>query len=352
VGLSAINRLARAAGLPPVPVAVGYPVGFRHRARLAIRGHLGSPKLGLFERDSHRVVHIPNCSVHHPLINWVAAIVRSALIDARVSPYSDGVHLGLARYLQISIERSSQTAQVVLVTNSAGSEPLAPCLELIRQRLGPRLHSLWLNCNRERSNTILGPEFHHWCGPESMIEHFGGAAIYYPPGAFGQNNLDIAQQIIEHVRLQVPAGARVAEFYAGVGAIGLSLLPEVGEIRLNEINPHALQGLELGVAQLDAASRAKILVVPGTAGAARQIAHGAALIIADPPRKGLDAELRQHLGEHPPERLIYVSCGIDSFLNDAAALTSAGKLRLAKLNAFDLLPYTRHVETVGIFERA
>src|ERR1700681_565472 len=244
----ALESLARVHGLPGVSVISGRTEGFRLRARLAIRGRLGSPKLGLFELGTHRVVHIPNCSVHHPLINRVAAIVRRALVDARVTSYSDAAHLGLARYLQVVVERSSQTAQVVIVANSATAEPVAACLEMIRERLGSELHSLWFNANRERSNIILGPEFLNWCGPASVVERFGGAAVHYPPGAFGQNNLDIAQSIIEHVRAQIPEGARVTEFYAGVGAIGLSVLRQAAEIRMNEVGGHSLQGLELRLA--------------------------------------------------------------------------------------------------------
>jgi len=346
----ALESLARTHGLPEVSVVSGQTSGFRLRARLAIRGRLGSPKLGLFELGTHRVVHIPNCSVQHPLINRVAAIVRRALVEARVTSYSDGAHLGIARYLQVAVERSSQTAQVVMVANTP--EPLAVCLDLIRERLGRDLHSLWFNANLERSNTILGPDFVNWCGPESVVEHFGGAAVHYPPGAFGQNNLDIAQSIIEHVRAQIPQGAQVTEFYAGVGAIGLSLLARVSEIRMNEVGAHSLRGLKLGLAQLDAANRAKISVVPGPAGAACLAASGSQVVIADPPRKGLDPELTEYLGERPPERFVYVSCGLESLLNDTAQLTSRGKLRLRALNAFNLLPFTEHVETVACFERA
>lgn len=308
--------------------------------------------MGLFELDTHRVVHIPNCSVQHPLINRVAAVVRRALVDARVASYSDTAHLGLARYLQVVVERSSQTAQVVVVGNSATTEPFAACLDLIRERLGAELHSLWFNANCERTNTILGPDFHNWFGPTSVVERFGGAAVHYPPGAFGQSNLEIAQGIIEHVRAEIPAGARVTEFYSGVGAIGLSVLARASEIRMNEASPHSLQGLQLGLAQLDSAERARISVVPGSAGAARLAASGAQVVIADPPRKGLDAELTEYLSEHPPERFVYVSCGLESLLRDTAKLTSHGKLRLGRLTAFNLLPFTEHVETVACFERA
>jgi tRNA/tmRNA/rRNA uracil-C5-methylase (TrmA/RlmC/RlmD family) len=348
----ALDELARLHGLPPVRVVSRQTAGFRHRARLAIRGRLGSPKLGLFESGTHRVVHIPNCSVHHPLINHVANVVRRALVDAKVTSFSDAAHLGLARYLQVVVERSSQTAQVVIVANSATPEPLAECANLVRERLGKDLHSLWFNANLERANTILGPDFHPWCGPESVVERFGGAAVHYPPGAFGQSNLEIAQLIIEHVRERVPAGSSVAEFYAGVGAIGLSILRQVGKISMNELSPSSLRGLELGMAQLSPGERAKISLLPGEASANRLAASDFQMVIVDPPRKGLSWELTDQMSRQPPEGLIYISCGLESLLHDAAQLTSGGRLRLVSLTAFNLMPFTDHVESVACFERS
>jgi tRNA/tmRNA/rRNA uracil-C5-methylase (TrmA/RlmC/RlmD family) len=118
------------------------------------------------------------------------------------------------------------------------------------------------------------------------------------------------------------------------------------------LSPHSLYGLELGLAQLDPEDRRKISVIPGPAGAARQAASGVQTVIADPPRKGLDPELTEYLSEHAPERFVYVSCGLESFLHDTAQLTSRGKLRLGALTAFDFMPFTEHVECVATFERA
>jgi tRNA/tmRNA/rRNA uracil-C5-methylase (TrmA/RlmC/RlmD family) len=333
-------------------VLSGRHEGFRHRSRLAIRGRVGSPKIGLFELGTHHVVHVPNCVVHHPLINRVASVVRRAIVDTKLTSYSDLAHQGLARYLQVVIERSSQSAQVVLVGNSATPEPFASCFELIRDRLAGDLHSLWFNSNVERTNTILGPDFHLWHGPPAVIERFGGAAIHYPPGAFGQSNLDIAEQMVAHVRGEIPEGSRVAEFYAGVGAFGLSVLDRVSELRINEVGPQSLLGLESGLAALAPADRSMISVTPGPAGSARDIALDANVVIVDPPRKGLDPDLAEFLSEQPPDRLLYISCGINSFLQDAARLTSTGRMRLAALTSFNLVPFTEHVETVARFERA
>jgi 23S rRNA (uracil1939-C5)-methyltransferase len=332
----------------------GAASGFRLRARLAIRGRPGSPRIGLFEPGTHRVVHIPRCSIHHPLINRVAAVVRGALADGGISTYSDTTRRGIARYLQVVVERSSQRAQVVLVANSPTAEPLAACLEQIRVRLGDDLHSLWFNRQCEPTNAILGMHFEHRSGPASVVERFGGAAVHYPPGAFGQNNLDIAERMVAQVREWVPSGARVMEFYAGVGAIGLSLLERVQHLRLNELSPASLEGLALGLAGLTAAERDRIEVVPGAAGAVamQPVLAGVDTVIADPPRKGLDDALLRQLVATPPPRLVYVSCDPGTLAADTARLMATGALRLRELRAFNLMPYTAHVETLARFERA
>jgi 23S rRNA (uracil1939-C5)-methyltransferase len=143
------------------------------------------------------------------------------------------------------------------------------------------------------------------------------------------------------------------EFYAGVGAIGLSLLERARQLCLNELGSGSLEGLALGLAGLTPAQRAMVEVVSGTAGAAA--AHpalsGSDVVIADPPRKGLDLDLVQQLCERPPARLVYVSCDLASLAADTARLTEGGALRLCELRAFNLIPFTDHVETLARFER-
>jgi len=347
----ALDDYARASNLPSLSVVDGPLYGFRVRARLAIRGRLNTPKLGLFLAGTHRVVHVPQCSIHHPLINRVAAVVRRALVEFKIPSYSERAHVGLARHLQVVVERASQRAQVVIVANGASVAPFEACFAAIRERLGDELHSLWFNSNQSGGNTVLGPDFQRWCGPESVVEHFGEAAVHYPPGAFGQSNLGVAGSIIDHIRARISPGARVAEFYAGVGAIGLSVLSRASRIVMNEIGPQSLRGLDLGIAGLGFEERAKVEVVRGSAEAAPVALLGADLVIVDPPRQGLDAPLLENLILSPPERLVYVSCGLGSFLRDAARLVGSNAFRVVELTAFNLFPFTEHVETVAWFER-
>ncbi len=326
----------------------GACTGFRHRARLAIRGRAGTPKVGIFAENSHRVVHIPHCLVHHPLINEVAGVVRRALAEQRTPPYSDSAHAGIARYLAVTVERESAAAQLVLVTSGDHASSLEPVFATIQRELGARLHSAWHNAQPERTNVILGERFDHVSGPEHVCERFGGARVFYPPGAFGQSNLPLFEELVLYVRAQVPDAARVLELYAGVGAIGMGLVGGAERVVFNELGEHSLLGLRRGLAELAPELAARTEVAAGPARAHVALLGEANVVIADPPRKGLDAEVFAALIEHRPERFIYVSCGLGALLRQGQALIDAGFV-LQNLQVFDLFPFTEHVEAVATF---
>jgi hypothetical protein len=246
--------------LPPLVVVEGPATGFRHRARLAIRGRAASPKIGIFQEHTHRITDVPRCVIHHPLVNEVAAAVKRAVRRTGVTLYGDGSHRGCLRYLQVVVERSTQTAQVVLVANDVTPDALAPTADLVRSELGGRLHSLWWNGNTTTTNAILGARWHRWAGPETTVETIAGARVFYPPGAFGQANLPLADRLVAQVHDWIPPDARVLEMHAGVGAIGLGLLARGQSVVFNEFSRFSLAGLNLGIDALgpDARRRASV----------------------------------------------------------------------------------------------
>ncbi len=349
---TALEALAAAAGLGPPVVVEGPPLAHRLRARLMVRGRAQSPKIGLFQEDSHRIVDIPSCVVHHPLVNRVAAAAKVAMRRTGTAPYADASHRGAVRALQVVVERPTQHAQVVVVANGADRAPLDDLARALAAELGETLHSLWWNGNPTRTNSILGPHWHRWHGAAAVEEIIGGARVYYPPAAFGQTNLDLADRLVAQVAAWVPAGARVAELYAGVGAIGLGLVARAGHVAFNEVAAGSLAGLEMGRAALGADLRARTSVHPGPAAAHLDLLAGAEVVIVDPPRKGLDADVLAALVHHPPPRLVVISCSLEAFLREAQVLMDAGGMRLAAVVPVALFPFTDHVETLALFERA
>ena len=346
-----LARLAEEAGLPEPVVREGEGEGFRLRARLMVRGRAASPKVGIFQEGSHRIVDIPRCRVHHSRINEVAAAVKEAIRATGVAPYAERPHRGDLRAVQIAVERAGGRAQVVLVGNAATADPLLGLATELRAALGEALQGLWWNGNAERTNAILGSGWQHLAGEEALHERVAGVDVFYPPGAFGQSHAALADALAARLRASVPDAARVAELYAGCGPIGLGLLSRCAEVRFNEVSPHGVEGLALGLAARPEAEQARALLVPGPAGERLEILDGVDTVIVDPPRKGLDAEVLAALASRPPRLLIYASCGPASFARDARRLLDAG-LRLVALEAWNLFPYTAHVETLARFERS
>lgn len=324
--------------------------GYRHRARLAVRGRAASPKVGIFQAGSHRIVDTPNCLVHHPRINEVAQHLRRGIRATGLAPYADGPHRGLVRYLQVTVHPSDASVQLVLVTNDRTPETARPLLDYLVEALGTTLQGLFWNGQDARDNRILGPRFVAVAGAPAMDITIAGARAFFPPGAFCQNNPRVYQAIAEQVVAWVPAGAEVLELYAGVGTLGLACLQHARGVTFNEVAPDSLAGLEMGIAALAAQDRARTRLRPGAAG--EQLAELATVdtVIVDPPRKGLDAALLPHLGGPAgPANLVYVSCGPESFMVDAEAILGQGRLKLLELRLFDLFPWTGHLEVAARF---
>jgi len=342
--------LASKNGLPEPQVFGNAALGYRHRARLAVRGRARSPKIGIFQEGTHQIVDIPNCLVHHPSINQVAREIKAELKSLGVAPYSDQAHAGFVRYLQIVIERSTRLAQVVLVTNGDQYDDAATAVcEALQRRLGASLQGLFWNGNPDRHNAILGPHWHTVWGEAAVREKLGGAQVCFPPGAFGQSNLGLFEQVIDQVHDWARAANRITELYAGTGALGLGLARLGSQITFNELESASLAGLQMGINLLPESARGRVRVAPGSA---EQVAitacEGADLVIADPPRKGLDRAVLAALNQHKPHVFVYLSCGLDSFLRDEALL--AGSYRLTALDAYAMFPFTEHVETLARFE--
>ncbi len=207
------------------------------------------------------------------------------------------------------------------------------CLDLIRDRLGRRASQPLVQLEYRTHQHHPRPRgFTWWHGPEAVVERFGdhAPAIYYPPGAFGQSNLRNCRADGRARAQRDSEGSRVAEFYAGVGAFGLSVLDRVSELRLNEVGQQSLQGLQMGLAALGPADRAMIHRHVPARQARLATSRWERTSSSQTRRARPRPELTQLLNEQPPDRFIYISCGLDSFLQDATQLTSSGRMRLRR----------------------
>ena len=91
-------------------------LGYRTNAKLALLKERGNVKIGLYRRNSHEVVDIGNCPLHHPLINQIVAAAKEEIERQDIHVYHPKSKRGLLRYLTIKVAPESNKAMVTFVT--------------------------------------------------------------------------------------------------------------------------------------------------------------------------------------------------------------------------------------------
>jgi len=348
-----LRKLAQEWSLSGFSEQGGAGTGYRHRVRLSVRGVAGKVGIGIFEKGSHRLVSIPTCPVHHGLIENLLGELERELNASGISPYDEAAHRGTLRAVQIAVSPLNQKVQLVFVVNHELDDPALNAFRrfLAAPKWGELTDGVFLNAQPRRSNTLLGAEFELLSGSDMYRDSCAGADVYYPPDAFGQANPVLHEHAVRKIQAEVGEGDSVFEFYAGVGTIGLGLVKKGHSVSFNELGAGSLRGLHRSLSELGSGAGPH-QIHEGKAGEFAGLYDTEQIVVVDPPRKGLDPLLLERFVSQPPKKLLYLSCGIESLLRESEELKAAGKLRLRELAAFAYFPFTDHVETLAIFERA
>ena len=212
-------------------IHIGETQRWRTVSKLAVRpDEDGKVSVGLFAPNSHDVLPLPKCRMHHPSINMAVEVITEACHSLSVVPYreagnsnEDDKGSGQLRYVAVNIERSTGAAQITLVWNEAPPSDGAidnPTLQKLaskivssstkstaeveeppkKRRRGRRggkpesntqsthvndggkqattfkLHSLWINYHKswKHANAVFAFDAKCWKrveGPSAVIEH-------------------------------------------------------------------------------------------------------------------------------------------------------------------------------------
>ncbi|CAN8075469.1 unnamed protein product [Agarophyton chilense] len=354
-------------GLNSVRVQIDSVHHWRTHAKLAIRSPNRSQiSLGLFRSNSHQLQQIPECTVHAPEINDVAALIQQIVRDSKLRAYNENTGSGHCRYALFTVHRLTRKVQVTIVWNSgswkdANPEAMILAAEIWR-RAENRLHSLWFNWNVSTGNSIVCPEterYYHAYGEKALVETVCDVKITFPPYVFRQANLDAFEKLVMPKLLSyVPLRANVAEFCAGVGIIGLAALKhrKLEKLTSSEIMDGGQKAFSAALKHLRKEGvRGDAKYIIGSDSETRDMVElDTQVVIVDPPRGGLSEDVVRFLAT-PTEkeslgRLIYLSCGFPAFKKDARTLLE-GQWRLKAAHAFILFPGSNHVELLCIFDR-
>ncbi|MEO7034777.1 MAG: pseudouridine synthase [Polyangiaceae bacterium] len=336
----AFARYAEHSGLRLAAVAAASPTTrYRARAKLVF-GADGS--LGLYARDSHEVVNIPECRVLAPELARVAHAARRTL--SGVGPALDGLDLRLVD-------------AGVLVTLIAPQATPIPDLKRLATALcaaSPEVRSVAASFRAPNSATLLGSGHVLLLGEEVEPHHLAPDGPYHlaAHGAFTQAHLgqaNAAHRAIEAALRELNA-ERVLELYAGSGALSLRLAQ-------HGFSMTAVEAFAPALAQAAHAAREQRLTLTTKEGLAERAlrefsaknAHFDAVIV-NPPRRGLAAEVRRNAAALGAQGIVYMSCDPATLARDLGHLRLLG-YAATDVAPFDMIPHSAAVECLVTLRR-
>lgn len=346
------EALARVGGVK-VKLAAVHGAADTCRYRNKVQFPIAPGAIGYFQNRTHRVVDIADCLLQPEVDTACRAAVKGWMAAFGVPAYDESTGGGLLRHLYL---RTNQAGQVLccLVANGRELPHGAELIAALRSAV-PGLVGVVLNVNTRRTNVILGPEYCTLWGQDFLEETLCGHTFRLSVPSFFQINR--AQTEILYRRAAEFAGLTgretVVELYCGIGTISLTLARQARQVIGVEIVPQAVTDARANALRNGLAEKTRFACGDASALAVRLEEEGIRpdVVVVDPPRKGLAADVVDTIARMAPERVVYVSCDPATLARDVARFAHLD-YRLSRTEAVDLFPRTAHVETVCLLERA
>ena len=340
--LARVGRMGaeRAEALVAPLVSPSEPWGYRNKIELAVKHEGGKVALGMHAVGDAGVVRVKSCALLDKAHASAARSVAGAL------SYLSGSHgLDLER-VGIRVSRRTKDVEVAL-WDRPGPFPRAQVAKVLQDALTPSSVVRVMQKGPAKARRIAGVEC--LSGAGSWSEIVGSARMRVSAPSFFQVNTKGAEKLVALVMeaLDPQSHEEAMDLYCGAGTFTLPLARRAGFVSAVESYGPAVRDLRRN---LETAGLENVDPIGGDAG--REFPDtDADVIVVDPPRAGLDADVVRRLSEQPARAIAYVSCDPATLARDLARFDEIGVFAPARVTPVDLFPQTYHVETVTLLER-
>ena len=289
--------------------------------------------LAFFKRGGKGKVVVDGTSLAHPSINKLAIEIRDLLREKPI----------VARQLKTLLIRSDQQGNAVWqlyikdrienlisddeakLLSAAGGEIIYSDPKSPASRITERLNKFG---DTTLSDTILGVAFNYACE------------------GFFQVNIPVYEKALSDMKAWINCNEKLStlDLYSGVGTIGLTIGGD--DVSLVEINEHAVAEMQRNITKLNRPN-AKAILAPSEK--SLEYITGKQIVIVDPPRAGLHADVTNRLLETEPPRIIYLSCNPVTQARDVSLLQE--KYEIVHHQGYNFFPRTPHIEHLVVLDR-
>lgn len=336
--LAAVPGAADAVWLEPVASA---PLGFRNKAKMVVGGTVDAPTLGILD-DAGRGVDLQGCGMHAPALRAVLPAVARFVTLARLTPYDVPSRRGELKHVLLT---RSPDDELMLRLVLRSQEPVARLRKHLPVLLAevPGLRVVSANIQPAHAAVLEGELEIPLTDAETLRMRVNDLDLHLRPQSFFQTNTPVAAALYRQGAAWVAEAtpSSVWDLYCGVGGFALHVAAPGRHVTGIEVAPEAIASARRSAAQ------AGLTDVSFAVGDATAFAVGADappdLVIVNPPRRGIGAELAGWLERSGVRDVVYSSCNAASLARDLAAMPS---LRATHARVLDMFPQTDHYEVI------
>ena len=328
--------------------------GYRHSVKLVYgRSDRGNLRLGAYARGTNRIVTISDSEVVTPTLRRCMKGIAHHLIEADIWPYELDTGKGLLRHVVMRQSRSTGHVLVTLVASRRDNR-LREVAQIIQAELAPVI-GVQLHVNDVPGNAIYARDEEGEIWTRNMVgkpfieDTIGSHVLGIGGGDFFQVNPSVANEMCSSILREFQAHRErpVLDLYCGVGAFTMALAKQHGWALGIEL----VQGAIHRAKESARRNHVSAEFLAGDVGevlpsALNRVAGKAPLIVLNPARKGLEAEVGLKLLECQPMRIAYVSCNPRALSRDLREICDRG-WKVDSIEAYDMLPQTAHVELIA-----
>ncbi len=327
--------------------------GFRTKAKMVVGGSIGAPTLGIL--DAHGSgVDLQGCGLYPPELAVAFAPLTEFVTRAALAPYELTTRRGELKNILLTVSPNGELMVRFVMRSTEALARLRKHLPWLQEQL-PMLAVASLNVLPEHKAVVEGEREILLTTQESLPMVLDGLTLHLRPQSFFQTNTGVARALYRQARTWIAAEdpIDVWDLYCGVGGFALQALAPGRDVRGVEVSEQAVASAtltrdELVAAGIPGASDANFLAGDAVAYALAQ-PRAPELVIVNPPRRGIGADLAAWLEHSSARTVVYSSCHAGSLARDLAAMPS---LRPVEVRVMDMFPHTTHAETAVLLRRS
>ena len=301
-----------------------------------------------------KIYPIKKCWLMDDLHNEIRNEISRYAKENSISFYDIRAQHGLLRDLMM---RNSNTGEFMLLVqfhyDEEGDEQKAMQLLQHIADTFPQITSLIYVDNQKGNDTFGDLKLTTFKGTDFIYETMEDLKFKVGPKSFYQTNTDQAYHLYCVARsfAQLTGGELVYDLYTGTGTIANFVAHQAKQVIGIEYVPEAIE---------DAKENSHVNGINNTlfyAGDMKDIltddfiqGHGQPdVIITDPPRAGMHADVVKVILNAAPKRIVYVSCNPATQARDLQLMDADYKV--TAVQPVDMFPHTPHVENVVLLKR-